>query len=46
MVLECLATTAVFALTCGAVLLFMKLCGYEPTAPRQPRQPQRSQDRP
>jgi hypothetical protein len=46
MVLECLGATAVFALTCGAVLLFMKLCGYEPRAPRQPGPPQRSQDRP
>jgi hypothetical protein len=45
MVLECLAATAVFALTCGTVLLFMKLRGYEPTTPRQPGQPQRSQDR-
>jgi hypothetical protein len=46
MLLECLAATTVFALTCGAVLLFMKLWAYEPRAPRQPGQPQRSQDRP
>jgi hypothetical protein len=46
MVLECLAATAMFALTCGAVLLFMKLRGYEPTAPRQPGHPPRSQGRP
>jgi hypothetical protein len=46
MVLECLAATAIFALTCGAVLLFMKLFGFEPTIPKQPRQRQRSQDHP
>jgi hypothetical protein len=46
MVLECLADTAMFALTCGAVPWFMKLCRYEPTAPRQPGQPRRPQDRP
>jgi hypothetical protein len=46
MVLECLAATAVFGLTCGAVLLLMKVCGDEPTAPRRPTQPRRSQDRP
>jgi hypothetical protein len=46
MVLECLTATAMFALTCGAVLLFMKLSGYEPTAPRQSGPPERSQDRP
>jgi hypothetical protein len=32
MVLECLAATAIFALTCGAVLLFMKLFGFEASA--------------
>jgi hypothetical protein len=46
MVLECLAATAVFALTFGAVLLFMKVCGYEPTAPKRPMQPQRPQGHP
>jgi hypothetical protein len=46
MALECLAATAVFALTCGAVLLFMKVCGYEPKAPKPPTQPQRRQDHP
>jgi hypothetical protein len=46
MVVECLAATAVFALTCGAVLLFMKVCGYEPKASTRRGQPRRSQDHP
>jgi hypothetical protein len=46
MLAECLAATAVFAVTCGAVLWFMKLYGYKPTVPRPPVKTQRSQDRP
>jgi hypothetical protein len=40
-VLECLAITLVFALTCGAVLTFMKFSGYDPKFPKQPMQPPR-----
>jgi hypothetical protein len=46
MLSECLTATALFALTCASVLLLMKVCGYEPKAPRRSGQPQRSQDRP
>jgi hypothetical protein len=37
MLLECLAATAVFALTCGAVLLFIKVRGYDPQPPSSQR---------
>jgi hypothetical protein len=43
MVLECLAITLVFALTCGVVLTFMKFSGY-PGA-KQPMHPPRQHDR-
>jgi hypothetical protein len=36
MVVECLAATAMFALTCGAVLWFMKLHDPGPPRPRRP----------
>jgi hypothetical protein len=41
MLLECLAATAVFALTCGAVLWFMRM--HDPPSPRWPLQPPRAQ---
>jgi hypothetical protein len=45
MVLECLAITLVFALTCAAVLTFIKFCGCDPRFPEQPMQPPRQHDR-
>jgi hypothetical protein len=44
MLLECLVITLVFALTCGAVLMFMRVC--PPTAPKQPGRPQSRPDHP
>jgi hypothetical protein len=46
MVLECLAITLVFALTCGAVLMFMKFCRYDPTSPTRATQDRLLSDRP
>jgi hypothetical protein len=46
MLLECMAITLVFALTCGVVLMFMKFFGYAPTAPKPPMRPQRPQGHP
>jgi hypothetical protein len=41
MVLECLAIALVFALTCAAVLMFMRFCGFDPTRTKQAtRRPQ------
>jgi hypothetical protein len=45
MVLDCLAITLVFALTCGAVLTFMKFCGFDPALPKRPSLPPRQRDR-
>jgi hypothetical protein len=39
MLMECLAITLVFALTCGAVLMFMKFCGNDPASPTRPTRP-------
>jgi hypothetical protein len=45
MVLECLAITLVFAVTCCAVLMFMRFCGYDPASPMRPTEPRNPQDR-
>jgi hypothetical protein len=43
--LECLEITLVFALTCSAVLLFLRSFDQDPTAPTPPGQPRSPPDR-
>jgi hypothetical protein len=44
--LECLEITLVFALTCSAVLLFLRSFDQDPTAPTPPERPWSPPDRP